>query len=121
MRRHALRQTLIGLVILFILARTGWTQKDNNQSSQASNPAGGAAPDSQDNTPAQSSENPPLSGLDPPSLGARFPTRSFLVPGAHVSEALDTNAGQTAGTSAVNGVTRALGSLMLQKIGSRYM
>jgi hypothetical protein len=68
---------------------------------------------------SQSDTNPPISGIDQPSLGARFPTRSFLVPGAHVSEALDTNAGQTAGTSAINGVTRVLGSLMLQKIGGR--
>jgi hypothetical protein len=68
----------------------------------------------------QPDTNPPISGIDQPALGAQFPTRSFLVPGAHVSEALDSNVGQTAGTSAINGVTRALGSLMLQKIGSHY-
>jgi len=119
MRKQPLRWTLIGMVVFFALTRTGWTQSDNSQSGQASGNVG--APDSQDNPPAQSPENPPISGLDQPSLGARFPTRSFLVPGAHVSEALDTNVGQTAGTSAINGVTRALGSLMLQKIGSRHV
>jgi hypothetical protein len=117
MKTHGLRRTLMGLVIFFILMRMGWTQSD---SSQASSATGVSTPDSQDNTATQSSQNPPLSGLDQPSLGAQFPARSFLVPGAHVSEALDTNVGQTAGTSAINGVTRALGSLMLQKIGGRY-
>jgi hypothetical protein len=63
--------------------------------------------------------NPPISSIDQPSLGVQFPARSFLVPGAHISEALDTNAGQTTGTSAITGVTRVLGSLMLQKIGGR--
>jgi hypothetical protein len=116
MKKHGLRRTLMGLVMFFIFMRVGWAQSDSSQPSSAT---GGSTPDSQDNTATQSSENPPLSGLDQPSLGAQFPARSFLVPGAHVSEALDTNVGQTAGTSAINGVTRALGSLMLQKIGGR--
>jgi hypothetical protein len=116
MKRNALRWTLIGAMTFFSLARTGWAQSDSGQSGQSS---AGNSPDSQDNPPAKASDNPPISGLDQPSLGARFPTHSFLVPGAHVSEALDTNAGESSGNSAVTGVTRALGSLMLQKIGGR--
>ena len=116
MKRNALRWTLIGAMTFFSLARTGWAQSDSSQSGQSS---AGTTPDSQDNPPAKASDNPPISGLDQPSLGARFPTHSFLVPGAHVSEALDTNAGESSGNSAVTGVTRALGSLMLQKIGGR--
>jgi hypothetical protein len=116
MKRNALRWTLIGAMTFFSLARTGWAQSDSGQSGQSS---AGTTPDNQDNPPAQASDNPPISGLDQPSLGARFPTHSFLVPGAHVSEALDTNAGESSGNSAVTGVTRALGSLMLQKIGGR--
>jgi hypothetical protein len=116
MKRNALRWTLIGAMTFFSLARTGWAQSDSGQSGQSS---AGNSPDNQDNPPAQATDNPPISGLDQPSLGARFPTHSFLVPGAHVSEALDTNAGESSGNSAVTGVTRALGSLMLQKIGGR--
>ena len=116
MKRNALRWTLIGAMTFFSLARTGWAQSDSGQSGQSS---AGNSPDNQDNPPAKASDNPPISGLDQPSLGARFPTHSFLVPGAHVSEALDTNAGESSGNSAVTGVTRALGSLMLQKIGGR--
>src|SRR5271156_7146697 len=118
MKRNALRWMWIGLMMSFSLARTGWAQNDSSQSGQTSGTAGTAS-ESQDNPSTQSPDNPPISGLDQPSLGVRFPTRSFLVPGAHVSEALDTNAGESSGSSAVTGVTRALGSLMLQKIGGR--
>jgi len=110
--RPSLRRTLIWMVMLFTVARTGWAQSDAGQ---------GAQPPSGQDSQSQSDGNPPISGIDQPSLGARFPARSFLVPGAHVSEALDTNVGQTTGTSAINAVTRVLGSLMLQKIGGRYV
>ena len=107
--RRWLTWMLIWIVVFCTLEGAVWAQSDT-----APQPAG---QDSQ----SQSDGNPPISGIDQPSLGARFPARSFLVPGAHVSEALDSNVGQTAGTSAINGVTRALGSLMLQKIGGRYV
>jgi hypothetical protein len=108
---HLLRCVLFGMVMLFTLAATICAQTDAG-STASPQPSG-------QESQSQSDANPPISGIDQPSLGARFPARSFLVPGAHVSEALDTNVGQTAGTSAINGVTRLLGSLMLQKIGGR--
>lgn len=71
--------------------------------------------------PQQNVDNPPISGLDMPNLDPNASSRSFLVPGIHVSQALDTNvAGQVGGNNAVQGVTRALGSLALQKLWSRY-
>jgi hypothetical protein len=103
------------VTFLALVLGTARGQSDTGQQ-PASNSPQPSGLDSQ----SQPDANPPISGIDQPSLGAQFPTRSFLVPGAHVSEALDSNVGQTAGTSAINGVTRALGSLMLQKIGSRY-
>jgi hypothetical protein len=107
----------IWMVMFLALAlNTGWAQSDAGQQ-----PAGGGQAPSTQDSQSQSDGNPPISGIDQPSLGARFPARSFLVPGAHVSEALDTNVGQTTGTSAINAVTRVLGSLMLQKIGGRYV
>src|SRR5271169_2035112 len=112
MNRGALRWMSIGMVVS-MLASIAWPQTDNGQTTQTV----GTTPDIQSNPPQEMPQNPPLSGLDQPSLGPSFPTRSFFVPGAHVSEALDTNVGQGAGTSAINGVTRVLGSLMLQKIG----
>jgi hypothetical protein len=110
------RRSIWMLAFLTLAVGAGRAQSDAGQQ-----PAGGTqTPSGQDNQ-AQTDANAPISGIDQPSLGARFPTRSFLLPGVHVSEALDTNVGQTSGTSAINGVTRALGSLMLQKIGSRYI
>ena len=105
------------LTIFLVLAlATGWAQADSTQQPSSSSPTTA----NQDNQ-SQSGTNPPISSLDQPSLGVQFPARSFLLPGAHVSEALDTNVSQTPGTSAVNGVTRALGSLLFQKIGGRYI
>ena len=90
MKRHQ----AIGMVMFLTLAMgVGWGQNDPGQQ-----PTGSAQPTSgQDNEPPWDT-NPPISGIDQPSLGERFPTRSFLLPGAHVSEALDTNAGQTTGS-----------------------
>ncbi len=50
-----------------------------------------------------------------------MPARSFLIPGIHVSEAADSNLGETTTGSSVQGVTRLMGSMMFQKIGSRSM
>lgn len=69
-------------------------------------------------------ENPPISGLDQPSLEPGVVTRSFFVPGVIISESGDSNiAGilDSGHNSAdAGGVTRALGSLTLQRIWNRY-
>src|SRR2546425_1702421 len=107
---------------------TGWAQSDSSQQQPGSRqqPADNtqqqgtvAAPAfGQDNAAPVSSDNPPLSGLDQPSLEPRAAARSFLIPGAHVSQSLDTNVGS--GGPHINGITRALGSLTLQRLWSRY-
>lgn len=66
-----------------------------------------------------SEENPPISGLDQPSLESKILNRSFLLPALHASQALDTNVESEAGRTRIEGVTRLLGSLTLQKLGSR--
>src|SRR6266849_10009582 len=74
----------------------------------------------QDNPPAQANENPPLSGLDQAALEPNIAPRSFLVPGLEVSESMDSNiAGQT-GNASIHSVTRAIGSLTLQRLWRRY-
>jgi hypothetical protein len=67
-------------------------------------------------------ENPPISGLDQPSLEPGTVSRSFLAAGAILSESGDSNISGTfdsANQSTVGGVTRAMGSIALQKIWSR--
>jgi len=107
---------------------TSWAQSDSSQQQPGSSqqPADntqqqgtGAVPAfGQDNAAPVSNDNPPLSGLDQPSLEPRAAARSFLIPGAHVSQSLDTNVG--GGGPHINGITRALGSLTLQRLWSRY-
>jgi hypothetical protein len=86
---------------------------DNSQG--APNPAFG-----QNNPPPQSGENPPLSGLDQPSLEPQAAARSFLQPGAHISESVDSNLANDFGKSTVRGVTRVAGSLLLERYWSHY-
>src|SRR3989441_11723165 len=107
---------------------TGWAQSDSSQQQPGSRqqPADNtqqqgtvAAPAfGQDNAAPVSSDNPPLSGLDQPSLEPRAAARSFLIPGAHVSQSLDTNVGS--GGPHLNRINRGLGSLALQKLWSRH-
>jgi hypothetical protein len=106
-----------------------WAQDETrppNESSQAGEssqqPASstGAVPASGQTDVGISSDNPPLTGLDQPSLEPRATTRSFLVPGVHVSESVDSNIQGNTGNTAIHGVTRALGTLFLQRLWGRY-
>lgn len=69
-------------------------------------------------------ENPPISGLDQPSLEPEAITRSFLRAGAILSESAGSNiagmlnSGQH--SQDVGGATRAMGSLTLHRIKGRY-
>jgi hypothetical protein len=92
-------------------------------------PASGSAPESgqqpvpaygQENAPPLVSENPPLSGLDLPSLEPHGAPISYIQPGATLSESADTNAGNVLGGSGVASVTRGLGSLTLKRLWSHY-
>ena len=74
----------------------------------------------QDNAPPPVSENPPLSGLDLPSLEPHAAPLSYLQPGATFSESAETNAGNVAGGGGVSSVSRALGSLTLRRLWSNY-
>ncbi|HZP16437.1 MAG TPA: hypothetical protein VFB00_00630, partial [Terriglobales bacterium] len=82
--------------------------------------AGGAVPAA--TGPAErNTENPPLSGLDTPISEPAYGGRSYLVPGIQLSEGVDSNpSATTAKFSNISTVTRALGSVDLQKIWRRY-
>lgn len=74
-----------------------------------------------DNPSAPMTENPPISGLDQPGLEPHAAPLSYLQPGAHISEAADSNVANTLGSGGgIHSVTRALGSLELQRLWSRY-
>ncbi len=103
---------------MFLMLGAGLSSAQDNTPPPADNapaPAFG-----QDNPPPQAEDNPPLSSLDSPSLEPHASASSFLLPSAHVSQSLDSNLGGTSGNSSVRGVTRALGSLMLQRVWRHY-
>ncbi len=74
----------------------------------------------QDNAPAPISENPPLSGLDLPSLEPHAAPLSYFQPGATFSESADSNIGSELGSGSFNSVSRALGSVILKRLWSNY-
>jgi len=98
-------------------------------------PATGTAPDAnaqsqepvsplpaygQENPPPAVTENPPLSGIDLPSLEPHAAPLSYLQPGATVSQSLDTNPTTALGGQSAYSVSRALGSMTLQRLWSHY-
>jgi hypothetical protein len=111
------------LMFLALVLGIGWAQSDSGQQPGDSGQPPSTAPApalGPDNPAPQSSDNPPISGLDQPSLEPQPAARSYLLPGVHVSEAVDSNVGNAANTSSIHSVTRALGSLTLQKLWRRY-
>jgi hypothetical protein len=74
----------------------------------------------QENAPAPTVENPPISGLDQPGLEPHAAPLNYLRPGATVSESVDSNVENTPGSGAVRSISRGLGSLTLQRLWSRY-
>jgi len=112
-------------VIVFVAAAlaTCWAQTDTSQNANAGDQQPTTAPApafGQDSTPPANVDNPPISGLDQPSFEPGVLNRSFLIPGAHISQAVDTNVAGSTGNTAINGVTRVLGSLALQKLWSHF-
>lgn len=74
----------------------------------------------QNNPPTPTSENPPLSGIDLPSLEPHATPLSYLQAGATVNQSADSNVGNTLGGGSFASVSRALGSLTLHRLWSNY-
>jgi hypothetical protein len=89
-------------------------QVPDNQSSD------NQSPDNQDNQVPSISENPPISGLDLPNLEPHAAPLSYLQAGAHVSESADSNIQNNLGGSSLQSVSRAQGSLELERLWSHY-
>jgi hypothetical protein len=99
-------------------------QPDSGQAQQ-STPANGtdlqiSPSQGSDNTAPGISENPPISGVDLPNLEPHAAPLSYLQAGAHVSESADSNIQNNVGGSEVQSLSRAEGSLELQRLWSHY-
>ena len=105
------------LVLCLIIVPAAWAQ-DSGDAGQA--PSGQSVPVPETAGPAPSKmDNPPISGLDQPALEPQTGPRNFWQPGLHFSESADTNVTAALGASAVRSVTRALGSVALQREWNR--
>jgi hypothetical protein len=121
------------LVVLAVTLSAAWGQ-DTSTSQSTTAPTTGASAEAnpqepgapptpaygQENPPLPITENPPLSGLDLPGLEPHAAPLSYLQPGVHVSESVDSNVGGALGGSLVRSNTRATGSLVLERLWSNY-
>jgi hypothetical protein len=108
-------QLILTLTLSFLAASVASAQSDESPPVSSPVPAYG-----QENPVPPVSENPPISGLDQPGLEPHAAPESFLLPGLHFSESGDSNIGNTLGGSSAGTVTRALGSLTLQRLWKNY-
>ena len=107
---------ILTLTLSMFSASVAWAQNDQNQQpAPAPVPAFG-----QENPAPTVSENPPISAIDQPGLEPHAAPESFLLPGLHFSESLDSNIENSTGGSSVGTVTRGMGSLTLQKLWKNY-
>src|SRR5215469_2079544 len=74
----------------------------------------------QEGAPPPVSQNPPLSGLDLPSLEPHAAPLSYLQAGATASESANSNIANTPGGASTSSITRAEGSLALRRLWSNY-
>jgi hypothetical protein len=89
------------------------------QDSSGQQPATTPAPAFGQNAPILNPENPSISGLDEPALHLGSADRSFIAPALRLSQSADTNPGNQFGTNNLQGVTRLLGALNLQRVWSK--
>jgi hypothetical protein len=109
-------QLILTLALSLVSASEAWAQSDESTPPVSSPvPAYG-----QENPAPLVSENPPISAIDQPGLEPHAAPESFLLPGLHFSESGDSNVGNTVGGSSAGTVSRALGSLTLQKLWKNY-
>jgi hypothetical protein len=109
-------QIILTLALSLFAGSVAWAQNDQNQPPAPSPvPAFG-----QENPVPSVSENPPISAIDQPGLEPHAAPESFLLPGLHFSQSVDSNVGDTVGQSSLGSVTRGLGSLTLQRLWKNY-
>jgi len=97
-----------------------WAQDNQTPPSDSQAPQQPVPAYGQENAPAPINENPPLSGMDLPSLQEHAAPLSYLQPGATFSESASTNIGNTLGGSTFGSISRGLGTLVLRRLWSHY-
>jgi hypothetical protein len=111
------------LVLLLVAVSAAWGQDTSAQPAEgvpASAPQQPVPAYGTDNTAPPVNDNPPISGLDLPNLEPHAAPLNYLQAGGHLAESFDSNIANTLGVSSFGTITRALGSLELQRLWSHY-
>jgi len=105
---------MLGAMLAVAQTDTGSGQAQDDSQRNAPTPAFG-----QEAPAVVVNENPPISGLDQPSLEPNIQPRSMLLGGVEGSESIDSNIGSDA-RPAWHSVSRGLAGLTMQRLWSRY-
>src|SRR5579864_7997237 len=113
------------IAMVTVLVCAAWGQDSSVPQDNPAPPQDNSAPQpvpayGQDRSTLPIAENPPISGLDQPGLEPHGAPLSYIQPGATVNESWDSNIGNALGNSSGQSITRALGSLALQRLWSHY-
>ena len=115
------RRQIVGILGMMVFALgMAWAQDNQTPPSDSQAPQQPAPAYGQENAPAPINENPPLSGMDLPSLQEHAAPLSYLQPGATVSESANTNIGNSLGGTTFGSISRGLGNLALRRLWSHY-
>jgi hypothetical protein len=110
--------------MLLLAVSAAWGQDNTAQPPATASPEASPqqpAPAYGPDNPAPSiSDNPPISGVDLPNLEPHAAPLSYIQPGAHVSESVDSNIQNTVGGSETQSISRAEGSFELHRLWSHY-
>jgi len=122
-KRHSNRigELLVAVLLTAALGVAGAQDLSAQSQTGGQQPAAPVPGFGQDNPSAPVTENPPISAIDQPGLEPHAAPLSYLQLGAHFSESADSNvAGVLGSGSGVRSVSRALGSVELQRLWSNY-
>jgi hypothetical protein len=114
------RDSIGALVVLLLALSAAWGQEPPAENPPASTPRQPVPAFGPENPASAVNENPPISGLDVPNLEPHAAPLSYLQAGAHLSESVDSNIQNELGGTATHTITRALGSLTLERLWSHY-
>jgi hypothetical protein len=113
------RNSLWIIVLIWLAAGAGIAQ-DSSTQSPGGVPAQPVPAYGPETAVPSVSDNPPISGLDLPNLEPHAAPLSYLQPGAHFLESVNSNIRNSLGGSSVHTITDALGSLDMQRLWSNY-
>jgi hypothetical protein len=118
------RNGIWSFVVLVLALSAAWGQDSSAQQPAddvpTTNPQQPVPAFGPDNPAPPVNDNPPISGLDMPNLEPHGAPVNYLQAGAHLSESADSNIQNTFGGSQLSSISRALGSLDLQRLWSHY-